>query len=68
MQSLNPRLAAGQPPHLADKAIISSGVENARCVAGEMQSSSIATPLDPGNLLRHLCRRSTPPCPAWHPG
>src|ERR1700745_2739006 len=46
MQSLNP---AGLPPDSrrisAMKAIISSGVENARWVAGEMQSSSIATPL-----------------------
>src|SRR6516164_2039502 len=45
---------AGLPPEslrmLATKAIISSGVENARCVAGEMQSSLI------GRYLREHIR------------
>ena len=48
-------------------AIICSGVENARWVAGEMQSSPIATPRIFEISSDTLAAGSTPPCPGLAP-
>ncbi len=62
MHILNP---AGLPPDKRrispTKAIISSGVENARWKAGEMQSSPMATPLILEISSETLAAGSTPP-------
>ena len=62
MHSLNP---AGLPPDSRRispmKATISRGVENARWVAGEMQSSPMATPLILEISSETLAAGSTPP-------
>ena len=55
------RLAAGQPRISPMNAIMSSGVENARCVAGEMQSSPMATPRILEISAETLAAGSTPP-------
>src|SRR6202000_29878 len=68
MQSLKP---AGLPPDSRRispmKAIISSGVENARCDAGEMQSSPIETPRIFEISSDTLAAGSTPPWPGLAP-
>ena len=68
MQSLKP---VGLPPDSrrssAMKCIISMGVENAECQAGEMQSCARRTPRMRGDLARHLGGGRTPPWPGLAP-
>ncbi len=68
MQSLNP---AGLPPDSRRispmKVTISRGVENAPWVAGEMQSSPMATPLILDISSETFAAGSTPPCPGLAP-